>query len=50
MNLPLSPRLTQQQCDDLLIEAVRQVGILMKRVEAMWAHVFDNPKGSGANN
>lgn len=49
-NPPQYPKLTQQQRDDLLMEAVQQVGVLTKRVEAMWNHIFDKLEGSVTNN
>lgn len=41
-----TPRLTQQQRDDVLLEVVNQVGSLTKKLDTMWAHLFDKPRSS----
>ena len=33
-------RLSQQQCDNLLLELVNQVGNLSKRMDTVWTHLF----------
>lgn len=49
-NPPHSLQQTQQQRDNLLMEVVQQVGTLTKRVEAIWAQVFDKLEGPDTNN
>lgn len=46
---PNATRLTPQQREDLLLKVINQLGSLNKKVDVVWNHVFDKPKGSSAN-
>lgn len=40
-------QLTQQQRDEMLLNLVNQIGDLSKKVETMWNHHVEKPRGSG---
>jgi hypothetical protein len=40
-------QLTQQQQDEMLLNLVNQIGELSKKVDTMWNHHVERPRGSG---